>query len=970
MFPNNRLLFSNLKHSVVSISSKLAYRKSQRSLLDIAIYNDICSSLRPKIGKNFTDPGLERLKLQYLDNCRRNLINISIQEADNDIESLKLQHKHLLTNSQNNITRKQYLSLSKLAKSTEIKILSWQKSKHENKLLYINNSVNYQTINISHYRPEKTIKHRDTLLSKSIKRNRKRRLKNKVIRNRNLVEKIDSIIKNGSVVNLTNIPLPNHALLYLSKGSSFVPSVPASKHDIVYDTNEFIRKLHWRTMFNTNTIDNSQNNNIVNRQAVHPKLKLKSNKWPVINNKLLDNVCNKITNLVNSLDITKIKKYNNLSFLEKKGLLWCINMKQTNEIHFSQADKGGAIVLMDPVTVNGVILSELQDPSKYSVLPSDPRANIESELLNICQTNLMNKGLNDTELFYITGHTDKGKSHNPLFSSGKPNPFPLFKLHSISPENLAEKITPPHRLVTSMKYGPTKRSALFVDAILTPVSISYCGNEYLKDTPDFLNKLMEMETKLCSPGVSLFSLDVKALYPNIDPGHIPSAVESALGIITDFSTERTKFLIDIIKFNINNAVTHYRGDWFKSIKGISTGASDSVCLANIYMKWVLINFFTKYPLYKHFIVSVVRFIDDLFGGWVGTLRQFNSFIKQFNSFGKAFGIIFDKEQFGDTVHFLDVLVSNATGVIITDLYTKPTDAHRYLHRRSFHPKHTFSGIPFSQMRRAVVICSNSYLRDIALDNISSYFLECGYKPEILQKTKLRALELNRNELLELHKSPSFKDTNSKPLCFVIPYSLDVMKIKELIASLADDIEQLSGTRKIIFSQKRNHNTSSLLFNKYGFSQKNNILESQRCGTASCDSCQLKFVNNDPIRLSPNFVIKPSRTANCKTCNIIYAAICKLCQDFYFGKSMNKEHIRMNGHRDKFTIEKFVKSALSMHIFTDHPNQVGNSPHDGLFNYNIAILESVNATNLSRRESFYIWSTEADLRHLNRYKVLH
>lgn len=79
---------------------------------------------------------------------------------------------------------------------------------------------------------------------------------------------------------------------------------------------------------------------------------------------------------------------------------------------------------------------------------------------------------------------------------------------------------------------------------------------------------------------------------------------------------------------------------------------------------------------------------------------------------------------------------------------------------------------------------------------------------------------------------------------------------------------------------------------------------------------------------------------------------------------------MNGHREKFTIEKYDKSALSMHIYTDHPNNTGNSTNEGLLNYNVAILESVNPTNLRRRESFYVWSTEADIRHLNRYKVLH
>ena len=380
-----------------------------------------------------------------------------------------------LSHSQNNITKNQYLALSKLAKSTEVKILNSQKTKHENKLIYANYSVGELRINPAHYVPEKTIKHHDTLCKKRRRRNQRRRVKMKEKRhNRNLGAKIGAIKAQGLVVNLTDNAIPDCALLYLSNGSSFVPAIPTSLHDIVYDSNEFIRKLHWRTLFNT-TIEVPENNGTGDSPEVHPKLRISSNKWPNIKNKLLDNVCSKITNLVNSIEVSKIKKYNNLTFLEKKGLHWCIKMKQNKIIHFSQADKGGAIVLLDPNVVNEVILSELQNPSKYILLPSDPRAKIESDLHNLCKNNLTNNGLNKSELFLITGHSDKGKSHNPVFSAGKPNPFPLFKLHSISPEDLANKITPPHRLVTSMKYGPTKRPALFIDSILTPVSISYCG---------------------------------------------------------------------------------------------------------------------------------------------------------------------------------------------------------------------------------------------------------------------------------------------------------------------------------------------------------------------------------------------------------------------------------------------------------------------------------------------------------------
>ena len=65
--------------------------------------------------------------------------------------------------------------------------------------------------------------------------------------------------------------------------------------------------------------------------------------------------------------------------------------------------------------------------------------------------------------------------------------------------------------------------------------------------------------------------------------------------------------------------------------------------------------------------------------------------------GEKYGVIFDKHMFGDRVNVLDVMVDNSCGSIVTDLYVKPTDARRYLHRNSFHPKHTFrAGMRFRQ----------------------------------------------------------------------------------------------------------------------------------------------------------------------------------------------------------------------------------------------------------------------------------
>ena len=86
--------------------------------------------------------------------------------------------------------------------------------------------------------------------------------------------------------------------------------------------------------------------------------------------------------------------------------------------------------------------------------------------------------------------------------------------------------------------------------------------------------------------------------------------------MTDMNEDRKKSIIELVVFSISNAVIHYRDKWYRMLEGIPTGGSDSVCLANIYTKWVLIKFFqtADFNSTKKSIIAQFRFIDDLIGG--------------------------------------------------------------------------------------------------------------------------------------------------------------------------------------------------------------------------------------------------------------------------------------------------------------------------------------------------------------------
>ena len=144
---------------------------------------------------------------------------------------------------------------------------------------------------------------------------------------------------------------------------------------------------------------------------------------------------------------------------------------------------------------------------------------------------------------------------------------------------------------------------------------------------------------------------------------------------------------------------------------------------------------------------------------------------------------------------------------------------------------------------------------------------------------------------------------------------------------------------------------------------------QKCSAPNCMSCQVMAL---PKQLTyNNLKIKLDFSLNCKADNVIYVARCSLCQadgntQLYFGQTCTRFHLRLNGHRSHFKTDNsaYEKSALSMHIFSDHVAHFDVK----LDNFVFGIIKQLAPRDMDRVEDFYISSTRADISGLNRYKV--
>ena len=971
-------------HAIQKSCRRLASSKTKVSLIKDNSRLDIFSSVRPRVGLVYDSALRESQKKFVLESCRIELLRISLEDAEEKLESAIRAHEVLINNLQN-LPADVYMKLLNFSYKEETRLIKKFSLTHQKKVdLKLNSGISVD-VDISQQEfvlpsPQKKIKHRERLRERRRKKTRLRRLSQKVKKCEKLKEEVESIKSSNLVQNFSDCEVPDVAYLYLALGSTFAPVRNVHKHDHVFDTKVFCRKLSWRAVHHANETDDVNHLEEEPTEEVEvpvcwttPKKLLTSGRsWPNHDDNRIPEFNRKLSNLVEATEMPKRKS--NLTHREVEGLKWCKEMMRSRTLYITRADKGGSIYLFNSSTVDQLILDQLNNPDKFTPLPNDPRKSIRSELNSLLDSLIAVEGSAFTlkDRLLITGKTEKGgQSHHPDYVLAKPHTYPLFKGHKLSPSDFDCKVIPPTRMVTASVNGPVYRLGSFLDGILRPVSLKVCQDELVTDTTHFLQELETLEGKglMGEEGMMLATLDVDALYPNIRRDLALEAIEDALRDYTLYPEETILGILRLVQFCLSNSVVHYRGGWFRSDDGVPTGGPESGSIANIYVKWILDKVLLVNPRISqlNLIVTRRRFLDDLFILWLGTVIQFELFKTTLNEIGRALSFTL-KGEAGNTVNFLDVTISNELGGLSTTMFVKPTDSARYLHRRSDHSLHMFKAIPFSQFRRAVVICTGTTQRDQCLEIMMKKFIDSGYKPQELITAKERALALDRAFILSSHKQKIPETKTMAPLTYIINHDPHMAStLKSFIKDNSVQLKSLIGDIRIIIAERKNPNTASLLFGKSSFS---NVLvplkDHQRCDGRGCKSCKVVTL---PHKISVNgTTVNLDFTLNCKSECCVYLAVCKHCDpiQFYFGQTSCPFHMRNNGHRGCFDDPtKFENSALSNHILLDHDIERFG---DKLNNFHMGIVKEVPARLLDRVEDFFIYSTRAVTESLNRIKV--
>ena len=281
------------------------------------------------------------------------------------------------------------------------------------------------------------------------------------------------------------------------------------------------------------------------------------------------------------------------------------------------------------------------------------------------------------------------------------------------------------------------------------------NNPVLKDTNELIAQFKRAgfdKPGGLPAGCKLASIDVEALYPNIDCDRLVKVLRAVL-------PAHLQWILELLPRKCRDTLLFYGGQYYRQIKGIPMGASDSVTLANIFLLLVL----DRHDLVRdnRHISQYYRFIDDGFTVWLSTEQEWNVFMKNLNEVIDP-SLRFTHEISDSKLAFLDIeilLVAHERRLEWRPRW-KEMGAFTYLSPQSLHPPATISGYVKGECVRIGRLSSHSHHEMRARISILVRLYRRGFS-----YSRLRSLLL-KQPVGSWNPVPNFVD---KVIPLVLPY---------------------------------------------------------------------------------------------------------------------------------------------------------------------------------------------------------
>ena len=678
-------------------------------------------------------------------------------------------------------------------------------------------------------------------------------------------------------------------------------------------------------------------------------------------------------------------------FKEWEGLRWLTRMNNEGILTVVQADKGGAIIVVNLDTLRKKTLEKLENPNLYEKLEEDMTRNLHHELYLKWVEGKEKQLIHPTIARNIMGVSDNdstkegkdktnAKCTSSHFKPGKSYFYPSLKIHKLTRKDLIPGVEPPIRLVTALHEGISKRSDVYIASeYFKDLEKDYC-KDLLTDSTDALRWLENCnETETGKQVLRAFTYDFKALYDSLKPDLVKEALRHAMNTTRSmWSSALRDWLVDLVDISLRSSIGCFEDNWYVQKNGVPTGGSLCVQLANITVFYVMNKCIYNDDSLMKPVRTIGRYIDVGAGFFYRTEEKFTKSIGKVNKSLEDYGLFIDEHQWkevGNYAAFLDIkFCFDTEGKLKTDLHVKETDSRNYVHFGSAHPNHIYSGIVYSQCIRLRRIINSQERLKSRLDELCTAFKAAAYPSKMVDNTSNKVLNSKRN--LDIRPKAKIDPLNPEilPIRVVSTYGTDnditttVRKYEEDLKKTRSfhglmkpkkigciPVEKSRNDNFFQFIKRPGSNLRSRLVKTKSIALGSKHGQTKSCGKKNCATCK-SIDTTTQININGK-QIKPA-PGTCVTYNIIYMIRCKLCNKPYVGKSTRMLRSRFGEHRRAFY--KIISgqsvdteddsNCIGLHLNVEH----GLSKKED-FNKNVlvCILENTCPSSLDEKEHRFI-----------------
>ena len=397
------------------------------------------------------------------------------------------------------------------------------------------------------------------------------------------------------------------------------------------------------------------------------------------------------------------------------------------------------------------------------------------------------------------------------------------------------------------------------------------------------------------------------------------------------------------KFVLQNNVFEFDSQLYQQISGTAIGTKFAPPYACLYMDYIEKEFL-KTQSVKPWLWK--RFIDDIFFIWADTEESLKTFLKDLNSFKRNLKFTYEKSR--KKINFLDVVIRITNGVMTTDLYSKPTDGHQYLHYESCHAEHIKRSIIFSQTLRLRRICTEKkdLLRNV--EELKQWFGRRGYPSNLIKSQVSRALEDKSS--LNVDNSKNDKKVGV-PL--VVTFHPTIQNISDIIKQnlvflFADETVKKVFTPSPFVSFRSTRNLKSFLVRSKIYPLEREV-GSKKCEGNRCQVCINVKETKTFESFQTNKQFKINHELDCNSKCLIYLLSCKTCCMQYVGSTTDKFRFRWNNYKLNSRKAEKGEDHMQTYVF-EHFSSEG---HNGfLEDCEITFIDKTDNSDPVRREEYW------------------